>query len=406
MKRYILIGLLILLGGALMAAVALYVPTNIPAEEDFSGLYYAELGLVQGVDVYDIPTLEKVALQSSSIPAETFYMPRFLYPPWYVLSAFYLGWLSIEQAATLWFEINLVLLFLSIWFLTDDWDGRMRLLAFPVGLCFLPVIGTLSVGQFDLPVLLGVAMLLYALRREHVALTTLGAVLLTFKPHLGGLIVLSVLAYLLENRNRLALSPNAGFGWRALRSIILAGILLFSVSFIADPHWLVRYPSLLLGLSSNYGQHQSVELCRDCANLPVSLSRWLFDGSLSKAALIALVLFAALCGFFYTLRKKLARPDLMLIASLLVTMLVSPYLFNYDFMILLIPFAVLWHGGNRVEKLVVGICYLVPTIMIIIYGRAGNISLLIATLILTALLVIRAKSYVDMNQVAAYNTST
>ncbi len=381
-----------------MLAVAIYIPNTLPPYNDFSGMYYAELALVHGVDIYDIPNIEKLALQYTTIPADKFSMPRFLYPPWYVLSAFYLGFLSIDAAATLWFEINLILLFLSVWFLTDGWDGRARLIAFPLGLIFLPVIGSLVVGQFVFPLLLGAAILIHALRKEHVALTTLGAVLLTFKPHLGALMALSVLVYLIASRS--------AFGRRALRSIILAGVFLIVISFPADPAWLIRYPSLLFGLGSNYGQSESAALCKDCANLPVSLSRWLLDGSLPKAVVIALALLIALSILFFLVRSSLMkRPDLFLNVALIITMLVSPYLFNYDYILLLIPFAVLWRESNLFQKIIVGVCYLAPTILIAVYGRAGNISLIVASVIIAALLFLRAKSKVDVPALASYNTN-
>ena len=400
MKRPLLYILSFVILASLMLAIALYIPNTIPAGNDFSGMYYAELALVHGVDIYDLPAIEQLARAASpEIPTDKFNFPPFLYPPWYILSGFYLGLLPAQAAATLWFEINLILLFLSIWFLTDGWDGRMRLVSFLLGIIFLPVIGAMVVGQFVFPLFLGASILMYSLRRENVALTTLGAVLLTFKPHLGALILLSVLAWLVVSRS----NP----GRRATRSIVVTGIILVLISLPADPKWLVRYPSLLLGLSSNYGQSESVELCSACANLPVYLSRWFFDGSLSKAALIALALFIVLCILFYRVRFALLKqPELFLNAALIITMLVSPYLFNYDFILLLVPFAVLARESNRIEKIIIGACYLAPTILIAIYEREGNVSLIISSLIIAALLFLRAKNQVDANRLASYNTNT
>jgi hypothetical protein len=82
------------------------------------------------------------------------------------LSTFFLGLLPAKVAATLWFELNLVMLFLSVWLLTDGWSGRLRLIAFPLALFFLPVLGALSVGQYDFPVLLGTTLLIYSLRKH------------------------------------------------------------------------------------------------------------------------------------------------------------------------------------------------------------------------------------------------
>jgi hypothetical protein len=323
------------------------------------------------------------------------------------LTTFYLGWLPIENAALLWFEINLVLVFLSIWFLTDGWNGRLRLIAFPLGLFFIPVIGALSVGQNVFPVLLGGSMLVYALRRENVVLITLGSVLVTYKPHIGALMLLSVLWWLIASRNRPALSLNEGFGRRATRSILLAGVFLFVTGFLADPAWHIRYPQMLLGITSvNYGSESSGALCSNCTSLPVLFSRWLFDGTLLTAALVALALLVILFALVVQSRSKFpTEPLLLLNLALVATLLVSPYLFNYDFVLLLIPFAVLLDKKpGIVEIVIVIICYLVPTLAIIIYGRDGNITLNVVSIVITFMLFIRTRrAGIDFTSPASYN---
>ena len=381
MKRTFLFPIAFLLIAGLMPAIALYVPNTLPAHSDFSAIYNTDLALVHGVPIYDLRAVESLAVKASGIPPEKFFLARFPYPPWYALSTFYLGLLPAKAAATLWFELNLVMLFLSIWFLTDGWSPRLRLIAFPLALFFLPVLGALSVGQYDLPVLLGISLLVYSLRKENAALTTLGAALLTFKPHIGALILLSALIHLILRGDN--------FGRRALRSILIAGVLLFLVGFIADPAWPVSYPNMLL----NYQNEGNVTACSECASLPVWLSRWFFDGSLTKAAMIAVVFLIALVLLFASVRIALLNsPALLLTSALVVTLLVSPYLYNYDFILLLVPFAVLINStGNILTRIVLIACYLVPTFAIALLGRAGNISLIITTILIASLLYLRAK---------------
>ena len=398
--------LLVIIVAGIMLAVALYVPNSLPVHSDFSAIYNTDLALVNGVPIYDLPAVEAIAVEASGIPPDKFFLARFPYPPWYALSTFYLGLLPAKAAGTLWFELNLVMLFLSVWFLTDRWHPRLRLIAFPLALFFLPVLGALSVGQYDFPVLLGASMLVYSLRKENVALTTLGAVLLTFKPHIGALILLSVLIYLIVSGSRPALpkpyrddvSSIEGFGRRATRSVLLAGVLLFIVGFIADPAWPISYPRMLLG----YQNEGNVTACSECASLPVWLSRWFFDGSLAKAALIALGLLIGLVGMFSVKRNVLRKsPALLIPSTLLITLLVSPYLYNYDFILLLVPFAILVNHSNIGQRIVVVICYLLPTFAIAIYGRDGNISLIVATILIASLLYLRANSKVDFPALAS-----
>ena len=236
-------------------------------------------------------------------------------------------------------------------------------------------------------------MLVYSLLRENVALTTLGVVLLTFKPHIGALILLSALGWLVGSRS--------DFGRGALRWIIAAGVFLFISGFLADPAWPVNYPGMLL----NYHGEGNVTSCSECASLPVYVSRWLLDGSLAQAAIFAILLLIVLFGIFFTKRRALIQnPELLLTSTLLITLLASPYLYNYDFILLLVPFAIL-ATGNRVQKIIVLVCQLVPTLMLALLGRAGNITLLGAAVVLTGLIFWVTKSQVDVKPLASYNTN-
>jgi len=167
---------------------------------------------------------------------------------------------------------------------------------------------------------------------------------------------------------------------------------------VADPAWPVSYPKMLL----NYQAEGNVTACSECASLPVWLSRWFLNGSLAKAALIALTLLIIFVGMFSTKRIVLLKSPALLIAfTVLITLLVSPYLYNYDFILLLVPFAVLIKEGNMVQKIIVLICYLIPTFAIAFFGRAGNISLMAVTIVITVLLYLRTNSKVDVPALAS-----
>jgi len=382
MKRNFLPYAIIVIAASVMLAIALYIPNSLPVNSDFSAIYYADLALVRGVHIYNIPAVESIALKESGIPSKFFFLPRFPYPPWFALSTFYLGLLPIRAAATLWFELNLVMLFFSIWLLTDQWPRRMRLISFPLALLFLPIIGTLSVGQYDFPTLLGTALLLFSLRKENAILSALGAALLTFKPHIGGLILLSALIYLLLRKDN--------FGRRALRFILIVGIFLFIVGFIADPAWPINYPGMLF----NYQNEGNVTSCSECASLPILLSRWFFDGSLTQAIIIAVVLLLVFVLLLFLFRSELLKsPALFLTFSLLITLIVSPYLYNYDFMLLLIPLMLLINTKKVfINKILIILCYIGPTFAIALLGREGNPSLILATFLLASLFCLHARN--------------
>jgi hypothetical protein len=68
---------------------------------------------------------------------------------------------------------------------------------------------------------------------------------------------------------------------------------------------------------------------------------------------------------------------------------------------LLVPFALLVKDGDIVQKIVMMICYLVPTFAIAFFGRAGNISLMAVTIVMAALLYLRINSKVDVPALAS-----
>jgi hypothetical protein len=363
----------------LMVLIALRLQIPLATNSDFQVLYYTTRGLVQGIGIYDQAAKIQMISEILKAPLEIDFIPQFAYPPWLALSTFYLGWLSIRSAAVLWFEINLVMLFLSIWFLTEGWKPIFRLLAFPAGLFFYPVLGALAIGQYDFPVLLGTAMLIYAIRHRQPVLTAVGMCLLTFKPHLGGLILIAGLAYLLLRRD--------AFGRRAFVYSVVAGVFLFVIGFLASSTWPLAYLASLL----NYRELGHITSCSDCISLPILFSRWLFDGQLSSATWIALLLFLGFLAVFYLTRSLWKPHEMLLTAALLVTLLVSPYLYNYDFILLLVPFGVLLYPSSLVEKIGVAVSYLTPTFALIYYGRSGNSLLIAVTIILLVLLYVRAR---------------
>lgn len=369
-RRSLLTCVLIALIFGLMLGAALYLPNALPVNSDFSALYYTDLALVRRTPIYDLEAVEEIALRATkNAQPGKFFLARFPYPPWYALATFYLGLLPAQAAAALWFELNLAMLFLSVWLLTDGWSGRLRLIAFPAALMFLPTLGTLAVGQYDFPILLGTALTIYAARRKHAAFSALGIALLTFKPHLGALTILAALFWLIVQKN--------DFGRRTLRLTVLSSISLFAAGFIADPNWIVNYPAMLL----TYGSEGNVSACSECVSLPVYLSRALFDGSLARAAALAAILLLICLALFFIRRRTLAHShETLFAATTLGALLVSPYLYNYDFTLLLIPFAILVRENNLPQRIFVAFCYALPTIAILAFGRSGGGALIVAAL--------------------------
>ena len=394
MKRFFLFLSASFLIAVAMIVIARKVSIPLAVDSDFQVLYYTNHGLVHGIDVYDQESKIQMISGILGRPLAINFIPQFAYPPWFALSTFYLGMFSIESAAILWFEINLLMLFCSVWFLTDGWKPLYRLLAFPVTLLFYPVLGVLAVGQYDFPTLLGASMLIYSIRHQKLLLTALGMSLLTFKPHLGGLILVAGLIHLFLRRDE--------FGKRSLIYTLWAGVFLFIIGFLADSMWPLNYLDSLL----RYRELGHITTCSECINLSVWLSRrFSGDLNLSQAGAIGGLILIVLVAILILIRPPLWKsPELLLISVLMVTILASPYLYNYDFMLLLIPFAVLVSKSNPAEKIILIICYLIPTFALVLYGRNGNLSLVAISIVIALLLYVRTKNpVIDFTPHAAYN---
>ena len=297
----------------------------------------------------------------------------FPYVPWFALGTIYLGAMPVDTAMNFWFELNLVMLFLSVHFLTDGLSPRIRLFAYPLAVFFLPSLGTLTVGQYDFPILLGMSLLIYALRKENSLLTAIALALVIIKPHLGIAVSIFTLFYLWSKQD--------DFGKKTLRYILISGIFLFAISFLADSEWPINYFKSL----TEYRAAGHITTCSECASLPVYLSR-AFRGNtagLNSASVFGLVIAIGCMFIAFLYRRQLAEsPSYLVNFAILITLISSPYLYNYDFILLLVPFALFLSTNHAIyKKILLFILYLIPFIALLTLGRNGNISLILISLL-------------------------
>lgn len=364
----------------LFLAVA-YLPLPVPPYLDFQVVYHAGMGLLRGIPLYDhAGQVQMIADLTGVTPGQVILHP-FPYPPWHALALLPLALLPIEVAARLWLELNIAMLMLSTFIMTEGWKPWKRLISFPLALLFLPVLGALFVGQYVFPVLLGVALLMFALRQQKPILTTLAIALLTFKPHLGVLILLVGLAHLWQRRDT--------FGRSALRAVAVAGAFLFGIGFLADQIWPLNYINAL----TEYRAIESVARCDICASAPVMVSNLIGSGGTQLPFLLAGGLLLVFVWILYRHGQDLFLSlDWLLAEFALITLLASPYLLNYDFILLLIPlFLIAGQARTWSEWILVGFTYVIPWLGLGLFGRQGNVTLVISALFLTVWLFTRTE---------------
>jgi glycosyl transferase family 87 len=367
MKQFLL---LILVAGILLALI--WLPLPIATDADFRFLYHAALGLRQNISPYDLPGQAQMIASLEDLPPGRIYAVPYAYPPWYALGGLPLAFFNPPVAARLWFLLNLGMLAGAVWLLTDGWPARKRLAAFPAAVLFLPAAGGLYVGQFDFPTLLGTAMLGYALTRQRPGLTALAFALLTFKPQVGIFTVVLGLAYLILRRD--------DFSRKALRFTLVAGLFLFVIGFAASRAWPLDYlRSLAL--------FKEARQCTQCNSLSMTVSN-LVHGNFDLAiAISALLLILAAVILVRKWPIFAAQPGLLVAAATLAALLSSPFLHNYDYLLLLVPLLTIAGQARGLGWLWLGVAYLLPYPGLLASTFQGDFALVVSTLIVLVLFV-------------------
>jgi len=201
MKRILFFLLSIFLLILLLLAIAIYLPIPLDPFLDFQVLYRADQGILRGVALYDQTAQAEMIADDLGVSVDRVFVLPFPYPPWFALATLPLALLPVEVAVRAWFLLNIAMLLASVWLITDGWTSRRRLYSFIAAPLFFPIFGALIVGQYVFPTILGMAMLVYALRKQNVSLIALGMALVTFKPHVGMFVALAAAAHLLFRRD-------------------------------------------------------------------------------------------------------------------------------------------------------------------------------------------------------------
>jgi hypothetical protein len=372
MRRYALIT-----GGAIVViALALGLALVLPQREsiyDFIMLYSASLGVIHRVPIYDHAAITALTIAQLNAP-DSFAVFPYPYPPWVALSAFYLGFLPLYKAVNAWMCLNIAMLAASVWLLTSGWEPIRRILTILAALIFIPALGLIVVGQYSAPVLLGASLFIWAARQKDAPLTTLGLLLLTFKPHIG-LILLPVGFLWLVFRK-------TDFARRAIWFTLGGSVLLGTVGFLADPAWPLTYIRSLLSYTSLPGVAKSDLL----ASFSVMFLRFTFgEPGISWAAWVSLaivIIISLLCWRF----RVFTNVEMLITGCVLMTLLGDPYLLNYDYTLLLLPLIYLaGQAKNLAPRLILGAVYLLPWSSLV-FARNANIFYALSAIVLVAML--------------------
>jgi hypothetical protein len=142
-----------------------------------------------------------------------------------------------------------------------------------------------------------------------------------------------------------------------------------------------------------YREISGVQSCGLCASLPISVVEVITgERNIFQAGIVSIFAAILLAGILIIrFRDFFSNPILLIILAAFFTLLVDPYLLNYDFVLLTILFNALFEIKLPITgKVVLSIAYLLPWLLLP-FGRSGNIVLLISTCLLLALFLMFAK---------------
>jgi hypothetical protein len=254
------------------------------------------------------------------------WIPNAIYPYPLPLAALQapLGWLPLDRAYITWVSLTAVLLMMAVaLLLLRDWQPHLRHFVFPLlaGVAlFRPAWVTLRNGQLG-GLLLFVAVLA-ACRWEQRRWVAGGALLglLALKPTIGFPVLGLAGLWLLARRE-----------WRAMLGVGLTGIGLVLIAQLQNPNWLARFLSVgQAKLGETFGYSPTLwgvagSVCGHAPGCTVGL------GAALAAGLVAL------SAWMLAARRDRLSPLEVLGLSLPTALLVMPYGWAYDQVLLVLP---------------------------------------------------------------------
>lgn len=288
--------------------------------KDFFTFWLGGRLLSQGQDVYN---------QVSWVGAHSLYgstwIPNLYYVYPLTTAALFvpLGLLPIASAAWIWLLASFIFIIVSLVLLLRLWqvpDWKKFIIPFTLGLLlFRPVILIFLMGQIDgLLLLLIVLSIFFAARgKNSLAFILLG--FLVLKPNIGAPILCLLALWLLTQKQ-----------WKNIFSLGGSTLVLLVLPVLIDPHWIEKY--IQVGLYKSQDQNVYPTL-RGLAGL-LSNNNPLFTNILWLAGSVLLLGFFV--WIFLKYRKTLTSPDVMSL-SIIISLMVTPYLRSYDLLLLLIP---------------------------------------------------------------------
>jgi hypothetical protein len=326
-----LLGLLLSLASYALAVRIVYSIDYLKYGTDFSSFWMAGKLILQGKSPYDM-----AAWGAGFRQFELGFLltPVFLYPLPLALLLAPLGYLPFLSAYIVWVALTQLMIIASLAILLSlETNPRAKLFFIPLvigSILFRPTILTLTQGQLSGLFLFALAWIAFLWQKGKWFWGGCLLGLLALRPNLGVILIILVGLWLLLNKN-----------WTALCGALVSGIFVLISGLIYDPAWVIQY----LHVGSN-------KLAETFGGSPTV---WGLGALISHNHTTATLIIGGLAGLlilFGFLRSILPahatlRPVSVLALAAAVTLLITPYTWTYDQLLLVLPLSTLILAMDR-----------------------------------------------------------
>jgi hypothetical protein len=329
--------LILFVGGLLLMCLVVYlIATKIVnsidyQNSDFFSFWLAGRLVIQGGNPYS---------PDQWVPGHQIYGATwisdqtYLYPLPLSLLFAPLGMLPLFQGYIVWVALSIIMILASLFLLMVN-KPNFSHIAVPllVGLTFFrPTILTLFQGQISAMLLLCLAGILYLWGKGHWQWGSSFLPLLLLKPNLGGPLLLLLSTWQLFRRR-----------YRSILAISFGGMILVGIGFLQNPHWLSAYWGIgSLKVAQNFGGSPTV---------------WGLGYLVCRSHSPCMPIFGGIASFlliftfgWLILRKHDITPLHLVSLAICVTLLITPYTWTYDQLLLVIPVTALMLSLNLAGK--------------------------------------------------------
>jgi alpha-1,2-mannosyltransferase len=291
---------------------------------DFRGYYAAATLVRRGGNPYDYAQLAPVLKEITGFAGNNPYY----YPPWFCLLFVPLTFVPFQVARAVWLSLNLVLFFVSLQQLRKalDWRPRrwQRWSVYSISTLMFAAY-CLRSEQAGILLLFGLALCLNSIRQGNPVMAGLGLVIALTKPQATGLAILFLGLWLLVREPRF-------LGWAIGWIVALTA----SASLVIPGWWNLSREGLWQGLQYQLEGPGRIDSVRVNSTIYDFLTH-VVRVPAPLQYLVVLLIGAVALGLTLFAWRRLRDVAVVTSGSMMMTLLITPYALQYDYVPLTIP---------------------------------------------------------------------